>query len=443
MRTRACLGLVSVVVLGVAALPLVHAAEKSAGSGASAGAAPAPASGAERKKAANPDDDLDDLDSDIPKVDVTAPVPTPAPARSQKATAPKSDDLSGMSMGAESRPDRYEVQQGDTLWSISSRFWGDPYFWPKLWSYNPYIGNAHLIYPGNSLHFNPGNYVRPPSMAVEGNEPAVSVSSGKDVGAPSSGEEIVQPETVAASSSKPCQTGVPFLERKGTVEVRTSGFLREQGFGPLGRITKAPENKLLLSTQDTVYIKFNQLSDVHCGDIYTIYEPVRNKVAHPIFHRRVVGSLYRTLGEVQIVDVNDFVATGRITLAYAEINRGALITQRVPLNKSVEIRPNSKEMEGYIVEALNKENTTLSTDSVIYIDRGQEDGVSVGDSFYVVRQGDATAGLVGHGEKDPSLPYQVIGKVVVVTPGSLVSEAVVTESIEDLEIGDRITSQVN
>ena len=48
-------------------------------------------------------------------------------------------------------PERYEVQKGDTLWDISSKFLRDPWRWPDIWQVNPQVDNPHLIYPGDEL----------------------------------------------------------------------------------------------------------------------------------------------------------------------------------------------------------------------------------------------------------------------------------------------------
>ena len=49
---------------------------------------------------------------------------------------------------ADSAPDTYVVQQGDTLWDISALFLDEPWRWPELWSVNPDVRDPNLIYPG-------------------------------------------------------------------------------------------------------------------------------------------------------------------------------------------------------------------------------------------------------------------------------------------------------
>ncbi len=347
----------------------------------------------------------------------------------------------------ETRPDRYAIQHGDTLWDIARRFWGDPFLWPKLWSFNPYIGNAHLIYPGNVLRLDQGSYVRPPSISLEPFTEEVEAARTEAIATTSHQEQVqesVEPATSSVTTgAAACSPHVPFLESTGKVQVRSDGFLREQGFGPLGKIAKAPQRKLLFAERDVVYLQFNRIADVSCGDVYTIYMSTRKKVSHPIYRRRVIGSLYRVLGEVEVVDINDFMATGIITASYGEISRGALLTERVPIWREVEIRDNPKEVDGYIVETLNQETTTLSKHNIVYIDRGEQDGVNVGDAFYIVRQGDGLEGLLAKGSRDITLPFQIVGKLVVSVPGEYVSEAIITEAAEVIELGDHVTTQVN
>ena len=50
----------------------------------------------------------------------------------------------------------HTVEHGDTLWDLSQKYLGNPWYWPKVWSYNPQIANPHWIYPGDQVKFYPG-----------------------------------------------------------------------------------------------------------------------------------------------------------------------------------------------------------------------------------------------------------------------------------------------
>ena len=76
-------------------------------------------------------------------------------------------ELEQTTSSPEAKPDYYVIQAGDTLWDLSRTFWGDPYYWPQLWSYNDQITNPHWIYPGNRITFSLGTLLDPPDMELE------------------------------------------------------------------------------------------------------------------------------------------------------------------------------------------------------------------------------------------------------------------------------------
>src|SRR5262245_32743573 len=38
---------------------------------------------------------------------------------------------------------QHTVESGDTLWELTNRYLGSPWYWPKVWSYNPEMANPH------------------------------------------------------------------------------------------------------------------------------------------------------------------------------------------------------------------------------------------------------------------------------------------------------------
>lgn len=69
------------------------------------------------------------------------------------------------------RDQNYTIQKGDTLWDISETFFGDPLFWPKIWSVNPDIYNPHEILPNGNIQFVPGTSAEPPQMTLAERKP--------------------------------------------------------------------------------------------------------------------------------------------------------------------------------------------------------------------------------------------------------------------------------
>ena len=62
------------------------------------------------------------------------PTQRPPPEQGQVQTAPP-----------EGPSQVHTVEKGDTLWDLSSKYLGSPWYWPKVWSYNPQIANPLWI----------------------------------------------------------------------------------------------------------------------------------------------------------------------------------------------------------------------------------------------------------------------------------------------------------
>src|SRR5580698_7396131 len=61
------------------------------------------------------------------------------------------------STGSSGLLESYQLQAGESLWSLSQMLYGDGSYWPKVWAQNRSISNPHLIQPGYSLQFMMGS----------------------------------------------------------------------------------------------------------------------------------------------------------------------------------------------------------------------------------------------------------------------------------------------
>lgn len=86
------------------------------------------------------------------------------------------------------------VKPKDTLWSISKIYFGDGFFWSKLWSVNSRITNPHLIFVGDQIHFTVGGPSRPPTINIKKGEGLTSVEEDDGEGEDEGGLEEVADE---------------------------------------------------------------------------------------------------------------------------------------------------------------------------------------------------------------------------------------------------------
>ncbi len=365
-----------------------------------------------------------------------------APTRAEGAAA-----AADKGMGAVPPPDTYVIRPGDTLWDLSGRFLNNPWYWPKVWSFNPEITNPHWIEPGNVLKFYPSAEDAParvePAPAVAGvavgpeqpEEPAAEPPreledfSRADMKAPQPLEE--QEEVAVAGPYK-----VGFVPPK-TIMVRRDTFVTPRELEESGSLTAAFEEKLLLSTSDRAYARFKRSADMVPGETYVVYRTDR-PIHHPITHE-LLGYQASILGTAKAVKVDDKAVTVVIGQTIEPIERGDLLgpwTERSL--RPVAQRPNARDLTGHIVAAQVDILTMLGEQHVVFVDRGKVDGVEEGNVFRVVRSGDQYGLPLGVIGNDPKLPDEIIGDLMVIDVKENVSTALVTRSLRELAIGDRV-----
>jgi len=305
-------------------------------------------------------------------------------------------------------PDIYTVRPGDTLWGITGRYYGNPYEWPRIWSYNPEVTNPHWIYPLDRLR-----------LRAEG------------------------------TGAQQLETSVraPRRAQSGTIWLRQQGYLDREAVEDSGVIIGSPEEHMLLSVYDEVYVRFSEGAQVQRGRVYTIYRRIDEEEREP----EESGELVRLFGTVRLRSYDQERNLGRATILEAldPIERGFHIAPIPRRFDMVPPRENDRDIEAEVVASLRP--LRIHADSqVVFINVGEEQGVQLGNRFFIVRRGDEwrdslhSDGLM-YGQtiegapeaEDDAYPTEVIaeGRVVSVRPGT--STLFVTRSIHEIEVGDR------
>ncbi|NOS35560.1 MAG: LysM peptidoglycan-binding domain-containing protein [Deltaproteobacteria bacterium] len=318
----------------------------------------------------------------------------------------------------------YIIKKGDTLWHISERFLEDPFKWPVLWKHNTYIRNPHLIYPGDTVKITPegieiiarkerGLDYLPEGLQVEKLEAPVEA-------APPVVEEVVeQPPLVTVKS--PAGSG--------------AGFVSKKEFEASGVILKSKENAILLGQGDVVFVAFAGGTEVTVGDRFAIYN-VGEKVRHPVSGRKV-GYLTEMLGIGEATSVDHTVEV-RIETAYREIEKGAKLKPLEQFAGETVVKEPDVSVDGVVLATVEDKGGVAEKD-MIYIDRGEGDGLEVGDIMYLYRDREKVKNPMASGKI--VLPPVKLGKLILINVKESTSSAFIVQSFKAAKRGDIVSTE--
>ncbi len=251
----------------------------------------------------------------------------------------------------------YVVQKGDTLWDLSKRFNDSPWLWPDLWSQNEQITNPHLIYPGQKIRL----FRR---TDVEKAKKEVPPESAEEAG-----EELDLTEKA------------PRYYVYSPIE--SIGFIREEPVEPLGSILKVADEKEMISTGDTVFIKHPDMTSVSLGQKYVTYETI-SPVVHPVSGKNL-GTQHLLTGVVEITRTEPKFSVATVVKAYRTIRVGHLLMPYEPRSHRIPIVESQEGLYGNIV-ASEKLTKLFGDDTVVFIDKGEMDGAKPGQFYQVYKQ---------------------------------------------------------
>jgi LysM domain len=377
-----------------------------------------------------------------------------APAAPQDEAVPAplegSATASDAGRGAVPPPDTYTIRPGDTLWDLSGRFLNNPWYWPKIWSYNPEISNPHWIYPGNVLKFYPGaeeaparvEAVRAPvaageAPAAEEEEPGEPPPELEDLSKANLKEKATAQERDAVVVAGPYK--IAYVPPRSKFALHDT-FVTPRELAESGTLSAAFEEKLMLASEDRAYARFQGATEVKTGETYVIY-----KTERPIYHpvtKELFGYQSVVLGSAKVVAVDDRAATVVIRQAFDPIERGAMLGPwTAKFYRAVPRKANRQALDGRIIASQGDSISQVGEHHVVFVDKGQRDGVEEGNVFTVVRSGDLYGRDPYVAPWDERLPKEDVGRLLVIDVKERASAALVTRSLRELIVGDRVEMQ--
>jgi hypothetical protein len=297
----------------------------------------------------------------------------------------------------------YVVRSGDTLWDICTRFFGDPYDWPRIWSYNTRITNPHWIYPGDLL------WLVPPEQG-----PAMA------------------PASVPAATPQAATAG---RRRPQMVLVRNRGFVDAEILRQSGTIVGSQKEVMMLSQYDEAYTDFPPEAEVRVGDEFAAFEVIRavDSVEDP---GTEVGKLVEILGAVRVIGFDRRTHIARVTVdeSLKPIERGTMIG---PVHRRFDLVPavaNEREIQGRIIAFLDP-TILAATHQIVFVDKGREEGVKEGNRFLVIEQRDRYRKSNAESDDREGYPFEILAELRVIEARPHTSTCLVTASTLELEVG--------
>ncbi|MCB9643338.1 MAG: LysM peptidoglycan-binding domain-containing protein [Myxococcales bacterium] len=342
-----------------------------------------------------------------------------ATSNAKKGNGPSGDTVA-IEPGANwnNAPRSYIVQPGDTLWDISRRFLGSPWFWPKLWSKNPQIQNPHWIFPGNRIGFGQG--AGPVEEPEKKNKELGDITRASD-------KDKLSSSDVSFSGQ-----GIEGFSLPDVIVERRESFVDAKDLQESGVILRGADARTLLSDGDKIYMSFRNIKNVRAGERYTVYRKLRS--VYDPESGALMGYMIRIHGTVKISERNKEEAGGILTKTFSEIQKGMLVGPYINHKVKVQIRTNEALIKGYVVRATN--NVTLIGQFLqIFINRGSRHGVRKGNTFQIFSRGGGLRDQmsIGTRKRYTRLP---IGKAVVIDVRKNSSVAVVLQSATEIYSGD-------
>jgi hypothetical protein len=321
----------------------------------------------------------------------------------------------------------------NTLWDLAGRFFGNPYLWPQIWERNPYILDAHWIYPGDPL------VVSVEVTPIEEVVAAAEVPEEEEEEAFRLGSGIGPPVALGSQDDIYCSGYIGELEELFPRQIIGSEYQRlnptlvvpsaqtdyESGLGEIDTV------KIELSVGDVVYVDGGQAAGLFPGDSFTIISP-RERVEHPITGD-TIGRFYGYVGRLRVLSVQEESAIAEIVHSCMPAHVGAglvpfeaepvpLVRRKPMVGFNDPVSADALEEAPVIVRS-ESGVVSIGQDHVVWVDRGLDE-VAPGDIFTVYRL------------NRKGLPPVVMGELGILSVHQKSAVAKVLESRYTIRLGD-------
>ncbi len=297
----------------------------------------------------------------------------------------------------------YTIQKGDTLWDLSQKFYNSKWEWPGLWEMNKDIKNPHWIYPGNKIRV----YLKPEAR-----------------------QQYRSVETTPKPETPPPPKIIPKFNYNAIDRI---GFIREEKVDSLGTIIREKDGNLMMSANDTIYIKPTGTGTLIPGERYQIFttEPVKEKFNKQTYR----GIKHLIKSEVEILETREDFAVGRIKTSFRHATVGDQIMAFYERDSMLPVQENPPPIDAVII--CSEDNTLMVNDyRIAFIDKGKNHDVQPGQIYDILQTQDKRS--VFDGADTIVLDPLDSGRLIVLHTEDISSTVMVLSSKRDIHPGDMV-----
>lgn len=196
-----------------------------------------------------------------------------------------------------------------------------------------------------------------------------------------------------------------------------------------GKVIDAREAKSLFGQGDALYLRLSPAVDVKVGDQFTLFRPTMD-VYHPIT-RDYMGRMVVIMGVLQIDrEPVDRVTSARIVLSFDSMAPGDLLQPYAAPPPVPARQVTSGPLSGIVLDFKAPRQITGQSE-ILYLDKGETDGVALGDRFSVSHRGRRVSATGRN-------PDEVVAEIKVISVQARTATAYVLQSTDAIRRGDVI-----
>ena len=355
--------------------------------------------------------------------------PPPAPEKITVKAQPTEPEPAQTIVYEAEYPETYIVQEGDTLWDISTVFLREPWYWPEIWFKNPQVENPHLIFPGDTLAIIYVGGERRVQLQTRGEEGAILTRSQTPEGLP---VVKINPRI----RSRAIDASIPSIQIDSIRHLIARPLvIDEETLNKSAYVLASLDDHLINSINDKLYVR--KLDTSSGTGRYHIYRP--NRAIYDPVTQELLGYEALYVGESKLLLRGD-PASVRVTNSEREILRNDRVMpmDNTSFERDFYPTPPDTEVNGRIVALLDAISQS-GLYQTIAINLGERDGLETGNVLRIRRFG---AAIPDRNEEDPrfrvKLPDEEIGMAMIIRSFEKMSYALIMEAEFPITLDDYV-----